>query len=119
MANSTHEFSLRASLYTEALILSREDFDEIAEESVKFVELVENEALKQEQFVGNAIDNHSRRNVKVRVHAPGSSGGGGTDPSSKANNLWKRTGMAAKMLKVASASPVEPELPSTSPPSPA
>ena len=52
-----HDFNVRAAVYSEVLTLNREAYDDLSEESEKFIELVEMEAIKQEQFIVKAQKN--------------------------------------------------------------
>lgn len=52
-----HDFNVRAAVYSEVLSLNREAYDDLSAESEKFMELVEMEAIKQEQFLVKAQKN--------------------------------------------------------------
>jgi CRP-like cAMP-binding protein len=68
--NSNHEFGLRACTYCELLSLESGTYEELAEESVRFGELVSNEAIRQENLVRRAITNLTRftKLTKVSVY---------------------------------------------------
>ena len=58
--DGNHDFNVRAAVYSEVLSLTREAYDDLANESEKFMELVEREAIKQEQFIVKAQKNLKR-----------------------------------------------------------
>jgi len=51
MAEDSPDFSVRAAIYTEALILNRYDYDEVADESMRFVDMMEHEAKRQAHYI--------------------------------------------------------------------
>lgn len=59
-ANQPHEFSARAVVYSEMLYLEKEVYEELSKESEKFQELIEMEAIKQENLISRAKKNLAR-----------------------------------------------------------
>eukprot|EP00624_Nannochloropsis_granulata_P002708 evm.model.NODE_235_length_25475_cov_36.991245.10 len=58
--DGNHDFNVRAAVYSEVLSLPREAYEDLSAESEKFMELVEMEAIKQEQFIVKAQKNMQR-----------------------------------------------------------
>ncbi len=73
--DGNHDFNVRAAVYSEVLSLPREAYEDLSSESEKFMELVEMEAIKQEQFIVKAQKNLQRLAKMNKVR--GSTGGGG------------------------------------------
>jgi len=76
--DGNHDFNVRAAVYSEVLSLPREAYEDLSAESEKFMELVEMEAIKQEQFIVKAQKNMQRLAKMNRVGGgAGGAGGGG------------------------------------------
>lgn len=75
--DGNHDFNVRAAVYSEVLSLPREAYEDLSTESEKFMELVEMEAIKQEQFIVKAQKNMQRLAKMNRVGGTGGAGGGG------------------------------------------
>ena len=93
-----HDFNVRAAVYSEVLSLNREAYDDLSAESEKFMELVEMEAIKQEQFIVKA-----QKNIKHFANI----GRANSSKKFSAKDLVDgRTSLAASAQRVASASGV-------------
>jgi len=75
--DGNHDFNVRAAVYSEVLSLPREAYEDLSAESEKFMELVETEAIKQEQFIVKAQKNLQRLAKMKRMGATTNTGGGG------------------------------------------
>jgi len=96
--DSNHDFNVRAAVYSEVLSLPREAYEDLSAESEKFMELVEMEAIKQEQFIVKAQKNMQRlakmnrmgagvgREGARNVEAGGGGVGGGGGRGKRAGN---------------------------------
>jgi CRP-like cAMP-binding protein len=73
--DGNHDFNVRAAVYSEVLSLPREAYEDLSAESEKFMELVEMEAIKQEQFIVKAQKNMQRLAKMNRVGGGAGAGG--------------------------------------------